>query len=401
MRSCAAMATVPKSYTASWKRDPTMAPWGVKPSTSTTKRSCGGRLRSQEAATDHGQDELVINASCESKQVLIVGIDQAGSVGTHLFQAALSRDQRVRLLCSEQGYSPSRLLRSVGLRLFGGLPSRGGRFNAAIRTLLARERPDVLLTTGASAVFGETLVDARRLGVTSINYSTDDPWSVRHASRWYFRALKQYDAVATPRADTIPDFHRLGVGRVARVPFGYCPKAHAPAEGIVEDLFAGDVFFAGGCDRDRLRFFREIVKAGLRPILYGAYWDRHADLRRFHRGFASLGEMATLHARTPVSVCLVRRSNRDDHVMRTYEAASMGACLAMEDTPAHRKLFGADEERVIYFRDPESLVTACQRLLGDLSLRQRLRVAARQVVVNGRNTYADRLDQMLALATGS
>jgi hypothetical protein len=237
--------------------------------------------------------------------------------------------------------------------------------------------------------------------VKSINYSTDDPWSRRHASRWFFNALREYDIVATPRAGTLLDFRGLGVQRVAHVPFGYCPEAHRSVEGIVEDLTAGDVFFAGGCDGDRLPFFRRIVKAGLRPVLYGAYWDRDSQMRRFHRGFASLEEMAALHARTPVSVCLVRRTNRDDHVMRTYEAAAMGACLAMEDTPTHRQIFGLDGQRVIYFSDPDSLVSACRRLLADARLRQRLRSAAREAIVGGQNTYADRLDQMLAAVSES
>jgi hypothetical protein len=237
------------------------------------------------------------------------------------------------------------------------------------------------------------------MGVRTVNYSTDDPWNNKHAAGWFDRALASYDVVATPRSKTMPDFQRLGVRKVVHVPFGYCPHAHRAAVDIEESSAAGDVFFAGGCDSDRIPFFEALVAASLRPVLFGGYWERCASLRPFHHGFIPVSEMAVMHARTPVSVCLVRRANRDEHVMRTFEAAAMGACLVMEDSGEHRELFGPDGESVVYFSDPSTLVAACQRVLADVGLRQRLRISARQKVIGGHNSYGDRLDQMLATAS--
>lgn len=331
-------------------------------------------------------------------EVLIIGGNGPADVGTHLCRAASACGLNVRFISSEKAHTSSRLLRFFARRFQDDFPIRAHEFSQAVYQQLEVARPRWLLTTGKAPVLCETLAEARRLGVTSINYSTDDPWNPRHAARWFFSALQEYDVVATPRVATIPDFHRLGVRRVAHVSFAYCPRAHRPDDRVVEDFSDGDVFFAGGCDQDRLPFFRAIAEAGLRPILYGGYWNRHISLRRFHRGFVSLTGMATLHAQAPISVCLVRRANRDEHVMRSYEAAAMGACLVMEDTPAHRQLFGPDGRSVVYFNDPRSLVHACQRLLADAGLRQRLRLAAREIVVGGRNTYEDRLNEILAVA---
>jgi len=337
-----------------------------------------------------------VTASHASASLLIVGLGGCTDVGAHLRRAATTRKCDVRFMSANDAHVSSRWLRSLTRRLCNDFPLRARAFNKAVCSHLENDRPRWLLTTGSSPVLRETIAEARRLGVTTINYSTDDPWNPRHAAPWQLSAIREYDVVATPRAGTIAEFRGLGVRRVIHVPFAYCPDAHCPDEHCIESIAGGDVFFAGGCDSDRLPYFREVINAGLRPILCGAYWDRHGDMRRFHHGFASPSEMATLHAQTPVSICLVRRANRDEHVMRTYEAAAMGACLAMEDTPAHRRLFGADGESVVYFTDPDSLVNACKRLLADPGLRQRLRVAAREAVVRGRNTYADRLDQMLA-----
>ena len=83
--------------------------------------------------------------------------------------------------------------------------------------------------------------------------------------------------------------------------------------------------------------------------------------------------MRKQHARIPVSVCLVRRANRDEHVMRTFEAPAMGACLAMEDTSEHRAIFGEHGHAVLYFSGPESLVNVCKELLESPELRRKLR----------------------------
>jgi spore maturation protein CgeB len=344
-------------------------------------------------------DKGMERKACVGNEIMIIGSNGCADVGTHLCSAASACGLTVRFMSSEQAHTSIRLLRSFARRLQGDFPLRAHEFNRAVCRQLADTRPRWLLTTGKAPVLCDTLAEARRLGVISINYSTDDPWNPRHAARWFFSALKEYDVVATPRLGTILDFHRLGVRRVAHASFAYCPKAHRPDDRVVEDVSGGDIFFAGGCDNDRLPYFQAIVKAGLRPMLYGGYWNRHLPMRRFYRGFASVSEMATLHAQAPISICLVRRANRDEHVMRTFEAAAMGACLAMEDTPAHRQLFGPDGRSVVYFSDPQSLVSACQRLLADAGLRQHLRLAAREVVVGGRNTYNDRLKEILAVAS--
>jgi spore maturation protein CgeB len=331
--------------------------------------------------------------------ILIVGLADDASVSSYLRRAAEARSMDVRFFCSDQGYSSNGLLRSLGHRFLGGYPSRGGNFNRVISDCLTTFHPGFLLTTGRAPVFRETLEAARKIGVRSLNYSTDDPWNNKYAAGWFFRALASYDVVATPRSATMHEFESLGVRSVVHVPFGYCPDAHRAATDVEESSAAGDVFFAGGCDADRIPFFEALVAAGLRPLLFGGYWERCPSLRPYHRGFIPVSKMAVMHARTPVSVCLVRRANRDEHVMRTFEAAAMGACLVMEDSGEHRRLFGPDGESVVYFSDPSTLVAACQRVLADVGLRQRLRISARQKVLGGPNSYGDRLDQMLATAS--
>ena len=64
-----------------------------------------------------------------------------------------------------------------------------------------------------------------------------------------------------------------------------------------------------------------------------------------------------------MNLCLVRRANRDGQVMRSYEAAAIGSCMLVEDTPEHRELFGPDGEAVVYFETIDDMLRRLQLLL--------------------------------------
>jgi spore maturation protein CgeB len=99
-----------------------------------------------------------------------------------------------------------------------------------------------------------------------------------------------------------------------------------------------------------------------------------------------------------VALCLVRRANRDGHVMRTFEVPAIGACMLTEDTEEHREIFGEEGKAVVYFRPILEMIEKLRWLLDHDDERQRLAEAAYRLIVNGRNTYKDRLLTMLELA---
>jgi len=99
-----------------------------------------------------------------------------------------------------------------------------------------------------------------------------------------------------------------------------------------------------------------------------------------------------------VSLCLVRRANRDGHAMRSFEAPAMRGCLLVESTPDHRDMFGPEGEAALYFRTPEEASAQAHRLLSDAPLRDALAARAHARVTSGANTYADRLRSILAVS---
>jgi spore maturation protein CgeB len=81
--------------------------------------------------------------------------------------------------------------------------------------------------------------------------------------------------------------------------------------------------------------------------------------------------------------------------MRSYEVPAMGACMLLEDTPEHRAIFGEDGAAVVYFDSTDGLLDRVRWLLAHEPERRRLAEAAHRLIVDGHNTYADRLTAML------
>jgi N-acetyl-gamma-glutamylphosphate reductase len=110
-----------------------------------------------------------------------------------------------------------------------------------------------------------------------------------------------------------------------------------------------------------------------------------------------LDGMRSVLARAKMSFCLVRRANRDQHVMRTYEEPAMGSCVAMEDTTHHRELFDAATADACFFATPDELAARAVRLCADADLREQIRESMGRAVTSGGHRYTDRLRRMLSL----
>lgn len=259
-------------------------------------------------------------------------------------------------------------------------------------------RPAILLSTGMSGPERRELEAIRRLGTVIINYSTDDPWNRNLASKWHFDSLPDYDLVFTPRRANVDDLRRIGCANVRYLPFGYDPEVfNSPAN--AQEHGAPDVLFVGTADRDRAEFMRGFAESGLRLALVGGYWDRFPGLRRYALGVKSPREICALSAAAKVNLCLVRRANRDGHVMRSFEIPAIGGCMIAEDTAEHRDIFGADGDCVRYFTDRQSAAELAKRLIEAPAERWRMAAALHNRVANEANTYRARLATMLQAAT--
>jgi hypothetical protein len=301
---------------------------------------------------------------------------------------------------SEEAYRAPWLVRKINWHLRQHRPTRLEEFSRQVLDLCRLHRPAWLLATGLAPLTAHALKEIHGLGTQCLNYLTDDPWNPHHRTPWFLQALPCYDRVFSPRQANLGDLVARGCPCVVYLPFAYHPELHRPEEPGGEDerrRLACDVLFVGGSDSDRLPWITRLIRAGLDVALHGGYWERDRVTCRHSRGHADAATVRKTTTAAKVALCLVRRANRDGHVMRTFEIAAMHGCMLAEDTAEHRQLLGAEGEAVVYFDCPEEMVAKARWLLDHPEHRRRLASALYQRITGGRNTYRDRLETMLSL----
>jgi spore maturation protein CgeB len=330
-------------------------------------------------------------------KLLIVGFSGSGHVGGYFASACRKLGIDYDLFDANRAEAKTRIGRSFYWRFRDKAPARLQRFGTLVLDAYKSKRWDVVLTTGRAPLGRSHIEKLRGQGIKVYNYSTDDPWNPSLQAQWFLSALAAYDAIFTPRRANIEDFRSCGVQTVHYLPFAYEPEVHRPWPVSAPAGIPSDVLFVGGCDRDRLPLIEALIESGLKMALFGGYWDKYPATRPHWRGNTDQPAIRSASAAARVCLCLVRRANRDGHVMRSYEAAAIGGCILAEDTVDHREIFGGDDETVRYFKSTSEMVQQAQFLVADSEARCRLSAQLRTRFVASKNTYADRLAKILQL----
>lgn len=333
-------------------------------------------------------------------RILLCGNRSGTNIGGALERCAIQQGHEVSVLEPELANSRFPLVQRFNWWLRGRRPAKLDWFDRLLLNSVEAEKPDVVLSVGISPP-GESA--AKRLAarrVRLINYLTDDPWQRRLRADWFIRALPSYDAVFSTKREIMSDLRRAGVKHTIFLPFAYDPGLHFRCDRdshAAGNNLDSDILFAGGGDSDRYPFLRALVDLGLRVAIYGEQWSQEPMLRDSWRGHANPAQLRKATAAAKLCLCLVRRANRDGHVMRSFEIAAMHGCLLMEDTQEHRELFGEDRESVAYFRNVDEMVMKAKMLLSDPKERERLADAAHNRICRGHHTYGDRLITMVTI----
>lgn len=333
-------------------------------------------------------------------KILIVGGVGGTNVGDSLRRGGLAIGRETEILNATDAMAQQALAQRLLWRFADRRPYFLNSFSEHVVARAKIEGSHVVIATGAAPMTQSALLKLRALGVHSSNYSTDDPFNPVHAARWHLRSLREYDVVFTPRRANVEDLMALGCRDVRYLPFGYDEELFKPPRSTPADGDTGEaphVLFVGGADRDRAGFFADFVRVGPKPLLVGSYWERYHDLREVSIGQKPPESLRALTAGAAVNLCLVRRANRDGHVMRSFEIPAVGGFMLAEDTAEHREIFGEEGRCVLYFQSPQQAATKAIWALRNPVDRQRMAAAAHRHVTYGQHTYRHRLQQMLTV----
>ena len=289
---------------------------------------------------------------------------------------------------------PSRIAR----RLRGG-PARADR--ATLQRAVIEEartfRPDLVFAAKALWLEAATLEVLRRGGAVLTHWHPDDSRDPREISRVFTEALGHYDVVVTPKTYNVAEYVEDGARRVEYVPYAYDPEVHYPVgapQGVTRTAS-----FVGGWEAARAAFLEHVAAAGVDLEVYGAYWHRvprRSPLRRccrFREVFAE--DMAAVFATSALSLGFLRKVNRDKHTARTFEIPASGGVMLTERTDEQREFFEEDRE-ALYFDTKEELLEKIRVYAKLPDARRAIREAALRRCRDGRYSYAERLQDLLA-----
>jgi len=341
-------------------------------------------------------DQTTATLNLGKQRLLIVGYGAVFHVGAHLYQAALQLGIEVQLFDASAAYKAPRLLRQINWRVRSHRPTLLDTFSQKLLEHCSIFKPDVVLVTGITPPNAQTISLLRDMGIVCVNFLTDDPWNPNHHSKWFFEALPYYSQIFSPRKRNLNDLAHLGC-QVSYLPFAYNPALHfreAPPPEI-QDRFQCDILFYGGADSDRIPYIEKLINLGFKVHLYGGFWNRYAQTRSVSRGMADSQTLRWAVAGAKITLCLVRKANRDGHVMRTFEAPAMGACMLTEDTAEHQDILGVEGVSATYFNSLENLVDKAYWLCREEGIRTQLEVEGKRRILNGKNAYVDRLFTVL------
>ncbi|HUI06245.1 MAG TPA: glycosyltransferase [Verrucomicrobiae bacterium] len=333
-----------------------------------------------------------------NRELVLVGNPGEVHVGAHLRAAANALGLEPTFCDITQAFNGATLRQKIDWWVRGRRPTHLRKFSHRVVQVCLEVRPTWLICTGVAPVEGWALRKIGELGTRRLNYLTDDPWSSAHRAAWFLEALSAYDQVFSTKRSLLDELRRSGCPGVAYLPFAYAPEAHFPEQpppGRGGNGLAADVVFVGGADRDRVPYMATLLRAGFQLALYGGYWERYRATAGAARGQADLRTSRQAVQAAKVALCLVRRTNRDGHCMRSFEVPAIGACMLTEDTTEHREIFGENGQAVVYFRTQEEMVERLRWLLAHDEDRHRLADAAHQLITGGKHTYRDRLETML------
>jgi spore maturation protein CgeB len=336
-------------------------------------------------------------------KILIIGVDKTPDLGGVFRRAAESLGHQVCFVDESLAYCwlDAEQTRPLLWRLRRNLPAGVRRFRSILLRRAKEFLPDIVLALKGAYLDPETLQELKRAtSALLVNFSTDDPFNDAPSTPCIRPCLPFWDVYATPRSHTIPELQRHCQGQVVYLPFAYDPASHFPETQIPpEDAnsFASDLAFIGVCDADRVETLTFL--ANQKSMVVGLYgggkrYRLIKDLRRCHRGFAMGRNYRLALACSKVALSLNRTANRDTHVMRTFEIPACGAFLLAQRTDEQCEMFAEDREAV-FFSGQDELMDKAVFYLRQADLRRQIAQAGFHRVTSGRNTYRDRLLNLL------
>jgi spore maturation protein CgeB len=231
-----------------------------------------------------------------------------------------------------------------------------------------------------------------------INWSLDDMFAHHNRSIFYSMSLKLYDMVVTCKSYNVIELKTLGAKKILLQNQAFSKDIHKPHDGCTNE-FSDKVVFIGFPEKERNQSMMYLAENGVKVDIYG-YPEAWGKIDYTH-------ENITLHAKSlygeeyakalscaKISLCFLRKKNRDLQTSRSIEIPACGGFMLAERTNEHLELFEEDKEAVYFETDEELLKKVKYYLENDEERIEMQRNGYKRCITSG-YSYNDRVKEIL------
>ena len=230
-----------------------------------------------------------------------------------------------------------------------------------------------------------------------ISWSQDDMIAWHNRSLYYTYGLKYYDLVVTQKSYNIKELKSIGVKNVLFQNKAYSKDVHKPCEDCSDIKDKADVLFIGHFEEERFEDMLFLAKNGIKVDVYGPAWQRYMNIEKnlvIHNKMLSGSDYSNAISCSKISLCFLRKINRDLQTSRSIEIQACGGFMIAERTEEHKKLFLEDEEAV-FFETKEELFEKVFYYLNNEEKREIIAKNGYRRVKESNYSYDDRVDEIV------
>lgn len=240
------------------------------------------------------------------------------------------------------------------------LPLDMDNLNIRILEKVQSFKPDIVFIVKGNNVYPNTLKRIKQNpNIKLISWSVDDMYAWHNRSYYYTKGLKYYDVVFTTKSYNIEELKQLEAGKVEFLYQAYSKKYHKPCKNCEEVKYKSEVLFIGFAEKERFEDLNYLAQNGIKIEIFGSGWNKQ-EFQNHHKNLNItpkdlLGEdYSNAISCSKVSLCFLRKANRDLHTSRSIEIPACGGFMIAERTDEHKSLF-EEEKEAVYFDSKEEL----------------------------------------------
>lgn len=232
-----------------------------------------------------------------------------------------------------------------------------------------------------------------------INWSQDDMYAWHNRSLYYTLGIKYYDLIVTQKSYNIKELLSLGAKKVLFQNKAFSKGIHFPQ--VCSKKFSHDVVFVGYPEKERNEYMKYLADDGIIIHIYGypnawkklKYKIEHKNIIIHDKSLEGIDYASALSC-AKISLCFLRKINRDLQTSRSIEIPACGGFMIAERTDEHKKLFEEDKEAV-YFDTKEELLEKVKYYLEHEEERKQIAKAGYDRTRNSDYSYDNRVKEIL------